>query len=474
MRNKKIVYSLLALLGAVLLLLFVFFFIREQREVKRHKDFGEIKREGKLTILTLSESTSYFVYKDSPMGYHYDMANAFCEANDLELEVKTGKNINQLLRMLSDGEGDLIAYPLPLQNELKDSILYCGLSLVSHQVLVQRSNRDSLVNDVPELIGKEITVQRNSKYHQRLENLNAEVGGGIQVNTAIGDSLTTEDLIEMVSKKLIAYTVCDEYVAKLNRTFYRNINIKLPVSFDQRSSWAVSKDTPQLAKKLNEWYAENEKKPIYAAISKKYFELSKLPPPDEYNLQSLPPGQVSPYDELFKKHAQNSHFQWQLLAAISFHESRFINGKSSWAGAAGIMGLMPRTAKIYGISSDERMNPDASIGVAVKLLKKLDQLFKDVEDPAERMKFVLAAYNGGIGHITDIRALAEKYGDNKYIWEGHVRNWMTKKRDPQYYNDPVCKSGYFRGSETLKYVDNVLRTIEVFKARPEKMTTSPS
>lgn len=465
MRKKKTTTILLISLGAIFLLFLIFFILKDQERLEVHKDFDQIKKEGKLIILTLNESTSYFVYKDEPMGFHYDMANAFCEANDLRLEVKTGKNIDQLIDMLNNGDGDLIAYPLPLQNELKDSILYCGLSLVSHQVLVQRSNRDSLVKDVPELIGKKITVQRNSKFHQRLENLNAEIGGGINIDTEIADSLTTEEMIEMVAKKEIDYTISDEYVAKLNRTYYRNINISLAVSFDQRSSWAVSKDTPLLAQKLNEWYAENEEKPVYAAISKKYFELSKLPPADEYSIKGLPPGHISPYDELFKKHAKGTRFDWQLLAAISFHESRFKNGKSSWAGAAGIMGLMPRTAKIYGISSEARMDPDASIGVAVRLMEKLDKSFKEINDPDERTKFVLAAYNGGIGHITDVRALAAKYGDNKDIWEGHVRNWVTKKRDPQYYNDPVCKSGYFRGSETLKYVDNVLRTTEVFKSK---------
>lgn len=467
MHRRRITYILAAVSGIAVLLLFVLFLIKGQEEVKVHKDFDLLKKQGKLTIITMNESTSYFTYKDEPMGFHYDMAEAFCEANDLKLEVKTGKNISQLIEMLNNGEGDLIAYPLPLQNELKDSVMYCGLSLISHQVVVQRSYRDSLIKDVPELIGKRVTVQKGSKFHQRLENLNAEIGGGITIDTEVADSITTEELIEMVSKKQIDYTVCDEYVAKLNRTYFRNININLAISFDQRASWAVSKHTPVLAQKLDEWYADNQKKPVYAAISKKYFELSKLPPPDEYGLLKLPPGQVSPYDELFKKHAHGTHFQWQLLAAISFHESRFKNGKSSWAGAAGIMGLMPRTAKIYGISSDERMDPNASIGVAVKLLKKLDQSFKDIKDPTERMKFVLAAYNGGIGHITDIRALANKYGDNKNIWDGHVRNWVTKKRDPQYYNDPVCKSGYFRGTETLNYVDKVLRSTEVFKSRTE-------
>jgi Predicted soluble lytic transglycosylase fused to an ABC-type amino acid-binding protein len=106
------------------------------------------------------------------------------------------------------------------------------------------------------------------------------------------------------------------------------------------------------------------------------------------------------------------------LAAICYHESRFQNNLTSWAGAAGIMGLMPRTAASLGLKSEDRMNPDLSIGAAVELLDRLDKIFGKVSSIEEREKFLLAAYNGGNGHINDAQALAQKYGANPYIWEG--------------------------------------------------------
>ena len=81
----------------------------------------------------------------------------------------------------------------------------------------------------------------------------------------------------MVASGKIRYTVADEYIAKLNRTYYRNIDIQLQVSFEQRSSWAVRNDMPELAKALDEWYTKNDNTPEYKAIIKKYFELSKQP-----------------------------------------------------------------------------------------------------------------------------------------------------------------------------------------------------
>lgn len=437
----------------------------KKKEHQPVDDFEVIKEKGELTILTLNTSASYFIYREEPMGYDYDLAKDFCESNGLELKVVVAENVNRLIQLLKEGKGDVIAYNITVQNELKDSLIYCGLEQVSHQVLVQRATRnDTLLTDVTQMIGKEVTVLKNTKYHQRLMNLNSELGGGIIIKNIEKDTVTTEDLIEMVSLGEITYTVSDNLTARINRTYYRNIDISLPISFDQRSSWVVRKDSPSLAKALNEWFAENNETPVYKSINKRYFELSKQDFEGEYIIpKDLPKGSVSAFDKLFRKHASGTDYDWHMLAAISYHESRFQNNLTSWAGAAGIMGLMPRTAKSLGLSSEDRMNPDLSIGAAVELLDRLNVIFRKIENPDERMKFILAAYNGGNGHINDAQNLARKYGANPYIWEGNVKKYLELKRNPEYYNDPVVKNGYFRGGETIKYVDNVLKTAEKFK-----------
>ncbi len=442
----------------------------KKKEERIVVDFDQIKQKGELTIITLYSSTSYFIYKEEPMGYDYDLAQDFCDHYGLTLKVKTAENVKKLIEMLNNGEGDLIAYALPIQNEKKDSVTYCGLQQISHQVLVQQANEgDTIIKDVTGLIGKEVYVEANTKYDQRLVNLDSELGGGIQIRKVNEDTITSEDLIEMVSLGKIKYTVCDEYIAKLNRTYYRNVDISLQISFDQRSSWAVRKDSPLLAKALNDWFKENGNTPIYQSIIKKYFELSKQPFDGDYEIpKNLPKGAISVYDDLFKKHAKGTDYDWYFLAAICYHESRFQNNLISWAGAAGIMGLMPRTAKSLGLTSEDRMNPDLSIGAAVELLDRLDNIFRKIGSNSERMKFILAAYNAGNGHVNDAQALALKYGANPYIWEGNVQKYLELKSNPEYYNDPLCKSGYFRGGETIKYVDNVLSTIERFKARGAK------
>lgn len=444
----------------------VLFFSCNEKKREDVVDFEQIRQSGELTIITLSSSYSYFIYKDEPMGYDYDLAKDFADYYGLKLNVKVAENPTRLIEMLRNGDGDLVAYPINVQNELKDSIIYCGPEQISHQVLVQRANRgDTLITDVSELIGKEVYVKNGTKYHQRLQNLDKELGYGIIIKDIAKDTVTTEDLIEMVSLGKIKYTMSDDYVAKLNRTYYRNINITLPLSFDQRSYWIVRKNTPELARVLNDWVALANNTPVYKAITKKYFELSKMPFDGEYIVpKDLPKGNISVFDALFKKYAKNTDFDWYFLAAIAYQESRFQTNLSSWAGATGLMGLMPGTAVALGISEDDRTNPDLSIMASVKLLNRLDKIFKGVTDEESRLKFILAAYNGGHGHVKDAQALADKYGGSPYDWET-VRKYLELKSNPDFYNDPVCKNGYLRGNETLAYVDQVLRYWHTFKEK---------
>ncbi|GAB6011674.1 MltF family protein [Viscerimonas tarda] len=439
---------------------------RPEKEEPLSIDFEQIKQSDTLTIITLSSSYAYFIYKDEAMGYDYDLCKDFCSHYGLELNVKVAENQACLIEMLQRGEGDLIAFPVAIENELKDSVIYCGPTQISHQVLVQRADRgDTLLTDVTDLIGKEVYVKHNTKYHQRLLNLDAELGNGIIIKDVEKDTVSVEDLIEMVAQGKIKYTISDDYVAKLNSTYFRNIHISLPLSFDQRSSWAVRKTSPELANALNEWVKSTNNTPIYKSITKKYFELSKMPFDGEYIVpKNLPKGNISVFDELFKQYAGESNYDWQLLAAIAYQESRFQTDLTSWSGATGLMGLMPGTARAMGISTDDRLNPELSIMASVKLLNKLDKLFSGISDNEERMKFVLASYNGGNGHIYDARALARKYGDNPDNWES-VEKYIELKSKPEYYNDPVCKNGYFRGTETVRYVRNVIGNREKFRGK---------
>ena len=349
------------------------------------------------------------------------------------------------------------------KRQFKDSVEFCGEDIITHQVLVQRnSNKVPPLQNVTELIGKEVYV-KPGKYLDRLINLDKELGGGILIHKVENDSVTTEDLIMQVSNGTIDYAVCDNDLAKLNKTYYPNLNISMPISFDQRASWAVRKTSPLLAAAATQWHRENMTSPSYRASSKRYFEISKRIP--HGSILSIQKGKISHYDELFKKYAKEIDWDWRLLASLAYTESNFDTTAVSWAGAKGLMQLMPRTARAMGVPAGMEQNPEESIKAAVKYIAATANSFRRIPDPDERIKFILAAYNAGIGHITDAMALAEKYGKNKYIWDNNVADYILLKSNEEYFNDPLCKNGYFRGVETFKFVKEVISRGEVYKSK---------
>lgn len=426
-------------------------------------DLPQIKDSGVLVVLTLNSSTSYFDYRGEPMGFQYELAEQFARSLGVKLKVEVARNTHDLVHKLLSGEGDLIAYNLPVTKEFKDSVSFCGEDIITHQVLVQRNGRkDKPLKNVTELIGKEVYV-KPGKYLDRLINLDEELGGGILIHEVENDSVTTEDLIMQVSKGDIDYAICDNDLAKLNKTYYPNLNIDLAVSFDQRASWAVRKTSPLLGEAATKWHRENMTSPAYQASSKRYFEISKHTP--HGSILSIKDGKISHFDDLFKKYAKEIDWDWRMLASLAYTESNFDTTAVSWAGAKGLMQLMPRTARAMGIPPGKEQNPEESIKAAVKYIAATSRSFNAIKDPEERMKFVLAAYNAGIGHVLDAMALAEKYGKNKYVWDNSVENYILLKSNEEYFNDPVCRNGYFRGVETYNFVKEILARGEVYKKK---------
>ena len=431
-------------------------------------DLPQILQNDTLRVLTLNSSTSYFMYRDQPMGYHYDMITEFSRQYNLTPKIIVAKNSNTMIKLLNEGVADIIAYDMPVTNEMRDSVLYCGLKQISHQVLAQRVQHfDFMITDVTNLIGKRVTVVKGSRYHERIMNLNNELGGGIIIEEISGDTTLVEDLIRMVSKGEIEYTIADDGLAKFNQTYFNNIDVHLPISFDQRSSWIVRKDSPILADSLNNWFEKSIAQPVYMRIIKRYFEVAKgysdvHLPTFESNLGE---GVISPYDVYFRQYGKTVGIDWRLLASVSYQESTFNNEGISWAGAKGLMGLMPSTAASLGVDSEMLIDPEANIKAGAEYLRNLIILFNSVENSDERLKLALASYNGGIGHISDARALAEKYDADEDVWDGSVEKFIQLKRLEQYYNDPVCKNGYFRGDETVEYVRDVVERWHLFKER---------
>jgi len=227
------------------------------------------------------------------------------------------------------------------------------------------------------------------------------------------------------------------------------------------SQWAVASGNKTLADTLNGWYDAK----ILAEVETEMKRMNTSPYVTRHvysPMQDSEHGIISSYDAYFKQYAPIAGFDWRLLAAQCYQESAFDVRAVSWAGAQGLMQIMPSTASHLGMSSGDVWSAERNIEAATRYIKELSAQFRDIESSAERKKFVLASYNGGYNHIRDAMALTRKYGGNAKSWSD-VRKYVLLLSDSKYYTDEVVKYGYMRGSETAGYVDSIISRWNSYK-----------
>jgi len=431
-----------------------------QTDASTEADLETILKNDTLRVGTIAGPVSYFQYRDETMGFDYELAQNLADSLKINLKVVEAKSKKELTELLADRKIDIAAYNFQQTKALKNQFQFVLPLDDSYQVLVQPLNIKTFTNtyDIKDVT---VTVAPGSVCEKRIEQLNAETGNKFTVVQS-DDKFTQEELIEQVANRKIAYTVADVKVARLYKSYYNKIDVRLQISFFQRNGWLIRKESENLHKAIDQWAASPDIELFISNLNYKYLRNSL------YFAQrkiKIPKGAISPFDHLFKKYAKEINWDWHLLAAVAFHESRFDSTQVSWAGAAGIMQLMPRTASNFGLNRKNIMNPEKNIEAGVQYIKSLNLTFSKIENKQERIKFILASYNSGPAHILDARALAEKYGKNKDVWFGHVETFLLKKSEPEFYNDEVVKYGRFRGRETVNYVEKTLATFEKYKSR---------
>lgn len=428
----------------------------EQNEKKF--DLPQIIKRGELKVLFENASSSYFSYRERPMGFEYEVLREFCKEIGVDLEVNIIKNLDNVIDQLRVGEGDLIACNLTITKE-RDKIIDFSRPLMSiQQVLVQRKpnlqpgNISTLLDDPSQLARKKVNVWKESVYYDRLIALQDEIGDTIYIKGEDG-VVSSEELIELVAEGLIDYTVVEENIAKINQRFFENLDISLPLSAKQKIAFGIRQSSPLLKARLDQWLAEFSKTSHYKYIYHKYFNLSQ-----ERNVMYTKdmdenPDRVSPYDEFFKQAGNRYDIDWRWLAALSFQESRFNPEATSFGGAYGMMQFMPEVGPAYDVYPDSP--PEQQIMGGAKKIRKDLQSWKSIPNDLQRMKFALGSYNCGKGHILDAQRLAKKYGKDPLIWDENVEEMVLKLSRKEFYRDPVVRHGAMRGTITYKYVREI-------------------
>lgn len=436
-------------------------------------DLDAIKERDTLKALTTYSSTSYFLYRGQPMGYEYQLAKRLADYLDVELEMVIAENIDEIITLLNKGEGDIIAYNLTVTKLRKAVVDFTFPLNFTHQVLVQRKPDNwrkmklheiekKLIRNPIKLIGLPIAVRENSSYKERLINLEDELGGDIEIQYLPGN-LSTDEILGMVNDKEIEYTISDYNIAKINASYYQDLDIETTVGVMQQLAWSVRKSSPKLKAAVNEWIKKERAGSDFYSIYNKYFNNNRaFQTRAKSEFYSLKGDRISEYDEMIKATAQEIGWDWRLLSALINQESKFNPKEESWVGAVGLMQLMPRTAKSYGFKNLK--NPKTNLKAGAAHIEYLDNYWgKHIEDPDERVKFILGSYNVGHNHVQDARRLAEKYNLDPNLWHDNVDKALVMKSKKKYFNLPIVKYGYCRGEEPKEYVEKIFKSYAYYK-----------
>jgi membrane-bound lytic murein transglycosylase F len=429
------------------------------------RDLAGIRQSGRLRVLLSYDPINYFIYRGAPMGYSYELAQSFAHYLNIPLEVVVVRDMNDQIPMLNSKRGDIVAHLMTVTPERKRIVDFTTPLDSTRQVLVQLKPGDNdsskLVRRLDHLHGKTVHVHLNSAYYSRLTEIMKSKNITITIVPAAG-SLTTSELIGKVSDRAFDYTIADENIASTHLALFNNIDIQTQISSTMPLAWAIRNNSPELLDALNRWLAKSKKSGELAIIRDKYYNRENHF--KKHALQvfySSHVGTISPYDKLVRKYADEIAWDWRLLSALIYEESQFDSDAISWAGAMGLMQLMPATGAQFRIRN--LFNPDDNLKAGIRYIRYLEEEWSEIGDRLTRLKFILASYNVGAGHVRDAQRLASKYGARPDVWEGNVEKYLSLTSEPKFYNDPVTTLGYCNGKVAVLYTRNIIDRYQLYR-----------
>ncbi len=430
-------------------------------EALRHPyifDLPDIKTRGTLRVAVDNNSTSYYIYRGRRMGYEFELLRDLSKNLEVQLELVLVSDIERAFDLLESGKVDLVAMNLEVSNLRQRNAAFTHYLGTRSTVVVGKNSDEGKVSW--DKIGTDtIFVRKGTVYPFQLK----EIKDSLQLEFTISELPEQEEnLIDHVADGKIEWTVADRTIAKVNQTYYEGLDVSLKVSENGTVGWATRSNSPILLEKVNTWLAEKKRRFIPELYAKYFLSPRNTFYRSNSQFSSLAGNRISSYDDIIKDAAGELGWDWRLLAALVYKESGFDTAATSYAGAEGLLQLMPVTLKRFGVTNPN--DPLQSLQGGVRYLLYLDKFWRErVPDANERIKFILASYNIGQGHVEDAWRLTMKYGENTRSW-ADVSVFLNLKSDPDYYRDSLVKSGFAKGHIAVNYVRDVLGLFDSYKA----------
>ncbi len=429
---------------------------RNKREAHTD-DLAGIKERRTLRLVTRNNAATYFLWRGQLLGFEYEMAKAFAKQHGLRLEVLVAPSWQHMLPMLLKGKADIAAaFLTPTDSRRALGVAFSRPYSTASEVVVTRSDDESL-ESLEDLMGREFTVRRSSSYWQTLAPLARRYGFKLR---AAPEDEETETIIARVADGAYDLTLADSNILDIELTWRDDVRASFPIGDPIHHGWAVRAANKELLANINRFLKKQYRSTFYNLTYAKYFTSEhRIRRHKEERVDLNTDGGYSPYDGIVKRYAEQYGFDWRLLVAQMYHESRFDPQARSWAGAQGLMQVLPRTARQMGLEGD-LTDPEFGIHAGIKYLAWMRERFDPELPVQDRMWMTLAAYNAGREHVRDARRLARRMGWKSNRWFGNVERAMLLLEKKKYASK--ARNGYVRGREPVNYVRDIKQRYEAY------------
>lgn len=465
--KKRLLFVIVPLL--IIAIWTIFRWVNMSSDPIKVVDLDSIMARGKLVVVTTNNSTDYFLYKGEPKGFQFEVLQELGNYLGIQVEILVNNDPSKNISLLKKNQCDIVASSVGYTRQNEDDVVSSVPLLETELVLVQRKESDLLVNaenvqdkvirNLTELEGKSVYVPLQSSDAQMIGQLTNDMAVNVKVYEM--PQYSQENLIGLVASGDIDYTICNTILARSLRNIHPELDFETVVKKAEPIVWNFRETSPALAQKINQWLSELSGSTHLAMLTEKYYNNKSRWFP-AYEPFSGSVNMISAYDDIIKKYSGYINWDWRLLASLIYQESRFKPNVKSRRGAWGLMQMMPTTQLHFGI--DSTASPEKQILAGVKYIKYLDNAFAvRIPDAEERVKFILASYNIGPGHIFDAQKIAVKTGKNPQKWFNNVDTCLLSKSERKHYTDPDIQFGYCRGTETFMFVQEILTRFQHYK-----------
>ena len=413
----------------------------------------------KLSVIAMHSINSFFLVDGEEQGLEYELLQLYAKDRGLAIDIETVENYREMYDSVASGNFDLVMGTLFINSAMDSIIPFSKPLYYADVIMVSTDQKNEDKKTQP------IRVIHHSPVHFWMHERDSLLISMKDSIEHLGTELSRELALERVASNKLSRLIVDRNEFQIMHAFFPQLREHAMLQRQQPIGFAFNRYSVSLEHNFDDWYESHHKSRDYQYVIKKYqdhsaFMKEKL----RFELPAIRQGVISHYDSIIKRLAKYHDFDWKLIAAIIHQESRFRPAIVSPVGAFGLMQLMPSVAKTYHINFKNLSSPTLNIETGTKYFRWIYNHFDKPEYATEdKIKFSLAAYNAGIGHILDAKALAAKYNLNPYVWDENVEDMLLKKGTKQFYDDPVVKFGHCRGFETQVYVRNIMQYYEHYR-----------